>query len=68
MRLAGTQYYMLPGGYVMKDEDLDHAALRIFNEWTGLQHIPLEQFYTSGKADRIKRSFDQGYVERMPAI
>ena len=52
MHLAESQYSMLPGGYVMKEEDLDHSALRIFTEWTGLQDIQLEQFYTSGKADR----------------
>jgi len=52
MGLVGTSFHMLPGGYVMKSEDLDDAAVRIFKEWTGLQDIPLEQFYTSGKADR----------------
>ncbi len=53
MQFTGTRFYMLPGGYVMKEEDLDNAAVRIFNEWTGLQGIQLQQFYTSGKADRV---------------
>jgi ADP-ribose pyrophosphatase YjhB (NUDIX family) len=52
MRFADTKLFMLPGGYVIKDEDLEDAALRIFNEWTGVQNNHLEQFYTSGKADR----------------
>jgi 8-oxo-dGTP diphosphatase len=53
MRFADTGYHMLPGGYVGMNEDLDDAALRIFNEWTGLSNIHLEQIYTSGKADRL---------------
>jgi len=64
MRLADTQHYMLPGGYVMKEEDLDNAAARIFNEWSGLQGIQLQQFYTSGKADRVNDPKVKDIIEK----
>ena len=51
-RLADTEYYALPGGYVLNDEDLDDAAIRIFSDWANVSEYHLEQFYTSGKADR----------------
>jgi len=50
MRLLDTPYFMLTGGSIMKDEDLDHAAYRSLKERTGLENIYLEQFYTIGKA------------------
>ncbi len=49
-----TSYYALPGGHIKKEENLDDAALRILRERTGLKNIYLEQFYTSGKHNRIK--------------
>ncbi len=44
--------WTLPGGYVLKSEDLEEAAQRILEERTGLKDIYLEQFYTFGKAKR----------------
>ncbi len=44
--------WTLPGGYVLKSEDLEEAAQRILEERTGLKDIYLEKFYTFGKAKR----------------
>jgi 8-oxo-dGTP diphosphatase len=52
LRFSDTQYFMLPGGFVLKDESLDDASLRILRERTGLKNIYLEQFYTSGDTNR----------------
>ena len=52
LRFSDTQYYMLPGGFILKNENLDEASLRILQESTGLQNIYLEQFYTSGDTNR----------------
>lgn len=62
MRFADTQKFMLPGGYVLKEEDLDDAALRCFRDWTGMGDRPLDQFYTSGKADRSMEQLLQGFI------
>ncbi|MFC6100453.1 NUDIX hydrolase [Olivibacter domesticus] len=56
LRFAQTAHFILPGGYLSKDEDLDMAALRVLRERTGLDNIFLEQFYTSGKKNRTSNS------------
>lgn len=50
--LDNANSFLLPGGYIKKEEDLDDAALRVLQERTGLKDIYLEQFYTSGKSNR----------------
>lgn len=52
LRLATSDHFMLPGGFVKKEEDLDEAAMRNLNEMTGLDQIYLEQFYVAGQAGR----------------
>lgn len=52
LRFGNTPYFILPGGYIMKEESLDDAALRILLERTALNNIFLEQFYTSGNISR----------------
>jgi len=54
LRFANTPFFVLPGGYLRKDEDLDVAALRILQERTGLKNIYLEQFYTAGNTSRSR--------------
>jgi len=44
--------WAIPGGYIMKDEDIDDAAVRILNLHTGLKDIYLEQLKAFGAADR----------------
>lgn len=68
LKISGTDFQMIPGGYIAKDEELDDAAYRILKERTGLDNIYLEQFYTSGKVKRasdvrLKQILqDSGYV------
>lgn len=69
MRFADTPFYMLPGGYVRNEEDLDHAAARCFREWTGKQEPLPEQFYTSGKANRFDPQLSQKFrSEQLPDV
>lgn len=49
LRLVDSPYFMLSGGSVMNDENLDDAAYRNLKNRTGLEDIYLEQFYTVGK-------------------
>lgn len=44
--------WMLPGGFVRKDEDIDVAAHRILKERTGIANAYLMQFHCFGKANR----------------
>ncbi|TAH19159.1 MAG: NUDIX domain-containing protein [Cytophagales bacterium] len=54
-KLKFLEEWTLAGGYVLKDEDIDTAALRILEERTGLKDIYLEQFQVFGKANRTTR-------------
>lgn len=44
--------WMLPGGYVLRQESLDEAASRLLHERTGLEGGYLRQFHTFGAAER----------------
>jgi len=44
--------WSLMGGFVKETESVDHAAVRILNELTGLHDIYMEQLYCFGDADR----------------
>lgn len=44
--------WVLPGGFIFRDEDLDKAAIRVLKQRTGLELPYLEQFKTFGKANR----------------
>ena len=69
-QLGDPPSFGLPGGFVMKNEDLDDAALRILQERTGFENIYLEQFYTSGKKDRsngkILKELMEKVIGKMP--
>lgn len=43
----------LPGGWILKDEDIDEAAHRLLQELTGLNSIFLEQLRAFGDPDRF---------------
>jgi ADP-ribose pyrophosphatase YjhB (NUDIX family) len=65
LRLSDTPHFMLPGGYIKKEEDLDAAALRSLQETTGLENIFLEQFYTSGNAHRYDEKILQNELKKI---
>jgi hypothetical protein len=65
LRFGNTSYFVLPGGYIRKDENLDDAALHILQERTGLQNIYLEQFYTSGNINRLHEVTPKDIVEKI---
>ncbi len=45
--------WALPGDRVFVNEDLDQAAVRVLQELTGLENIPLQQAHAFGSADRV---------------
>jgi hypothetical protein len=48
--------WLLPGGFVHKEEDMDRAASRILEERTGIKLPYLKQFHTFGDTGRRKNS------------
>lgn len=65
LRFGNTPYFVLPGGYIMKEENLDDAALRILQERTGLENIYLEQFHTSGNKSRSKEDVAKDMIQKL---
>jgi 8-oxo-dGTP diphosphatase len=51
-KFPGLDLWALQGGFVLQNEDIDVASLRILKELTGLSNIFLKQFQTFGKANR----------------
>lgn len=49
----GDDLWSLPGGYILKTEGIDDAAVRVLKERTGLDNIYLEQFRAFGNKNRI---------------
>jgi 8-oxo-dGTP diphosphatase len=50
-----TKRWCLPGGFILKDEHIDDAAVRILKSRTGLDEIYLRQFYAFGHPDRDRK-------------
>lgn len=55
--------WMLPGGFVGKDEDVDDAVHRILRERTGLKDIYLQQFHLFGKANRTNLMYNKKILD-----
>ena len=55
-KVKSKELWMLPGGFIYKDEDMDQAATRILEERTGIKLPYLKQFYTFGRVNRRERT------------
>lgn len=58
------QKWMLPGGFVWINENVDAAAYRLLQERTGLQKIYLTQFHLFGDCDRTDIQENKEILER----
>lgn len=56
--------WMLPGGFVAKDEDPDESARRVLKDRTGLKNVYLKQFCFFGKKDRIDTGENADMLKR----
>jgi len=54
-RLLDPKSWALPGGFVLKNEDLEQAAKRELREEAGISDVYLEQLYTFGDPKRDSR-------------
>jgi 8-oxo-dGTP diphosphatase len=50
-----TKKWCLPGGFILKEEHIDNAAVRILRNRTGLNNIYLQQFHTFGDPLRERK-------------
>lgn len=58
LRMKETTKWLLPGGYVYKNEDLDDAAHRVLQERAGTGRIYLNQFGVFGNVNRSEAYFE----------
>ncbi len=58
VKVLETDSWMLPGGYIMKNENTDVAAHRILQERTGVHNLFLNQFKVFGNTDRTNGFLD----------
>lgn len=63
MEYHATGWFALPGGFVLRDENLDDAVLRGLRERTGIAEIYLEQFHTFGSVARFQPAVMQTILE-----
>lgn len=52
LKLKQHDIWMLPGGFILQEEDMDQAASRILEQRTGIRLPYLTQFYTFGDVSR----------------
>lgn len=57
VQLREDSKWILPGGYVMKQENIDDAVKRVLKERTGVDNIFLHQFATFGEINRSENYF-----------
>jgi len=56
LKLKEHEVWMLPGGFIHLDEDMDQAATRILEERTGIKLPYLKQFHTFGDVNRNRNT------------
>jgi 8-oxo-dGTP diphosphatase len=61
---AHNQKWMLPGGFIYKDEDVEEAASRVLQERTQLTGIFLQQFYLFGDVKRTEQKHAKILLEK----
>lgn len=55
LKFAHNKKWALPGGFILKNEDVKDAAARVLQVRTSLKEIFLEQFYLFGDAKRTRQ-------------
>lgn len=58
LKMNFNKQWFLPGGYILKDENINKAAQRILKERAGVNHIFLKEFAVFGDQNRTQGFFD----------
>lgn len=64
-KLLKSSNWMLPGGFVRVDENVDDAAYRVLNIRTGLNDVFLKQFHLFGECNRIDFTDNKRFIEEL---
>jgi 8-oxo-dGTP diphosphatase len=63
LKMKNAGLWALPGGFILKNEDVDAAAERVLKERTGLEEIFLQQFNVFGEPKRSDPNFHRKYLK-----
>lgn len=64
LKMKGEEQWALPGGFLLKEEEVDVAASRVLKSRTGLENIFLQQFYLFGNPRRYNRTFNENILHK----
>lgn len=64
LKMRGEEKWALPGGFLMKDEELEVAAGRVLKSRTGLENIFLQQFHLFGSLERNNKAYNEGVLSK----
>ncbi len=73
-KFQGLDLWALQGGFILQDEDIDVASVRILKELTSLSNIFLKQFQTFGKVNRstynnsLKKALQEQEIDTIPFL
>lgn len=59
VRMKYRNKWLLPGGYVRRDEDLDEAVVRVLGDRAGVHNVFLEEFGVFGRKNRSQLYFEE---------
>ncbi|MBL4559370.1 MAG: hypothetical protein JKX79_00145 [Labilibaculum sp.] len=68
LRFGDTQYFSLPGGFVLKNEKIDDASLRILKKRTDLSKLYIEQFTTTGNVENPNEDIYNETLKKMGIV
>lgn len=64
LKMKHIDIWALPGGFVLKEEDVEDAATRVLQSRTGLDNIFLRQFHLFGQPGRSKHDFNAELLKK----
>ena len=64
LKMKNAKEWCLPGGFILKNENIDEAVKRVLKERTGLSKIFLQQFNVFGRPKRSDSNFHRKILQK----
>jgi 8-oxo-dGTP diphosphatase len=64
LKIKNATVWALPGGFILKNEDVNESAKRVLKERTGLSEIFLQQFNVFGEPKRSDANFHRRVLKK----